>query len=46
MGVNNFTNRKYAEYGVLDFLGRPNYYPSARAEFLWRDLLYILGPML
>jgi len=28
VGVNNLTNRKYAEYGVLDFLGRPNYYPS------------------
>jgi len=33
MGVNNLTNRKYAEYGVLDFLGRPNYYPSPERNF-------------
>ena len=32
-GVNNLTSRKYAEYGVLDFLGRPNYYPSPERNF-------------
>jgi iron complex outermembrane receptor protein len=33
VGVNNLTNRKYAEYGVLDFLGQPNYYPSPERNF-------------
>ena len=33
VGVNNLTNRKYAEYGVLDFFGRPNYYPSPERNF-------------
>jgi iron complex outermembrane receptor protein len=33
VGVNNLTNRKYAEYGVLDFVGRPNYYPSPERNF-------------
>ncbi len=28
VGVNNITNQKYAEYGVLNFLGLPFYYPS------------------
>jgi iron complex outermembrane receptor protein len=32
-GVNNLTGRKYAEYGVLNFLGRPNYYPSPERNF-------------
>ena len=32
-GVNNLTGRKYAEYGVLDFRGRPNYYPSPERNF-------------
>jgi iron complex outermembrane receptor protein len=34
VGVNNLTNRKYAEYGVLDFLGRPNYYSSPERNFI------------
>jgi iron complex outermembrane recepter protein len=34
MGVNNLTNRKYAEYGVLDYLERPNYYPSPERNFI------------
>ena len=34
VGVNNLTNRKYAEYGVLDFLGRPNYYSSPEQNFI------------
>ncbi len=33
VGVNNLTNQKYAEYGVLDFLGQPNYYPSPERNF-------------
>jgi iron complex outermembrane receptor protein len=33
VGVNNLTNRKYAEYGVLDFFGRPNFYPSPERNF-------------
>jgi len=33
IGVNNLTNRRYSEYGVLDFLGRPNYYPSPERHF-------------
>jgi iron complex outermembrane receptor protein len=33
-GINNVTNRKYAEYGVLDFLGRPNYYSSPERNFI------------
>ena len=33
VGVNNITNRKYAQYGVLDFLGQPNYYPSPERNF-------------
>jgi iron complex outermembrane receptor protein len=33
VGVNNLTNQKYAEYGVLDFFGRPNYYPSPERNF-------------
>jgi len=33
-GMNNVTNRKYAEYGVLDFLGRPNYYSSPERNFI------------
>jgi iron complex outermembrane receptor protein len=33
VGVNNITNRKYAEYGVLNFLGQPNYYPSPERNF-------------
>jgi iron complex outermembrane receptor protein len=33
VGVNNLTNRKYAEYGVLNFLGQPNYYPSPERNF-------------
>ncbi len=33
VGVNNLTNRKYAEYGVLDFFGQPNYYPSPERNF-------------
>jgi iron complex outermembrane receptor protein len=32
-GVNNLTNRKYTEYGVLDFFGRPNFYPSPERNF-------------
>jgi iron complex outermembrane receptor protein len=34
VGVNNITNRKYAEYGVLDFYGRPNYYSSPDRHFI------------
>jgi iron complex outermembrane receptor protein len=34
VGVNNLTSRKYAEYGVLDFFGRPNYYPSPERNFI------------
>jgi iron complex outermembrane receptor protein len=33
VGVNNLTSRKYAEYGVLNFLGQPNYYPSPERNF-------------
>jgi iron complex outermembrane receptor protein len=33
VGGNNLTNRKYTEYGVLDFYGRPNYYPSPERNF-------------
>ena len=33
VGVNNLTNQKYAEYGVLDFFGRPNFYPSPERNF-------------
>ncbi len=33
VGVNNLTDRKYAEHGVLDFLGRPNYYPSPERNY-------------
>jgi outer membrane receptor protein involved in Fe transport len=34
VGMNNITNQKYAEYGVLDFFGRPGYYPSPERNFL------------
>jgi iron complex outermembrane receptor protein len=34
VGVNNLTNRKYAEYGVLDFYGQPNFYPSPERNFI------------
>ena len=33
VGVNNITNQKYAEYGVLNFLKQPNYYPSPERNF-------------
>lgn len=33
LGVNNLTNRKYSEYGVLDYLNRPTYYPSPERNF-------------
>jgi iron complex outermembrane receptor protein len=33
VGVNNITNQKYAEYGVLNFLKQPNYYPSSERNF-------------
>lgn len=33
LGVNNLTNRKYAEYGVLNWLGQPNFYPSPERNF-------------
>jgi iron complex outermembrane receptor protein len=33
VGVNNLTSRKYTEYGVLNFLGQPNYYPSPERNF-------------
>lgn len=33
VGVNNITNQKYAEYGVLNFLGLPFYYPSPERNF-------------
>ncbi len=32
-GVNNITNQKYAEYGVLNFAGLPFYYPSPERYF-------------
>ena len=32
--VNNLTDRKYAEFGALDFLGRPNYYSSPERNWL------------
>lgn len=32
-GVNNLTNQKYAEYGVLNFAGLPFYYPSPERNF-------------
>lgn len=31
--VNNITNQKYAEYGVLNFAGLPFYYPSPERSF-------------
>jgi outer membrane receptor protein involved in Fe transport len=34
VGINNVTNRKYAEYGVLDFMGQPNYYSSPDRHFI------------
>jgi iron complex outermembrane receptor protein len=33
LGVNNLTNYKYAEYGVLNFAGLPFYYPSPERNF-------------
>jgi iron complex outermembrane receptor protein len=33
VGVNNITNQKYAEYGVLNFAGLPFYYPSPERNF-------------
>jgi len=33
VGVNNLTNQKYAEYGVLNFAGLPFYYPSPERNF-------------
>ncbi|NWG03529.1 MAG: TonB-dependent receptor [Syntrophaceae bacterium] len=33
VGVNNITNQKYAEYGVLNFLKQPYYYPSPERNF-------------
>lgn len=33
VGVNNITNYKYAEYGVLNFAGLPFYYPSPERNF-------------
>jgi iron complex outermembrane receptor protein len=32
-GINNITNQKYAEYGVLNFAGLPFYYPSPERNF-------------
>lgn len=32
-GVNNLTNQKYAEYGVLNFAGLPFYYSSPERNF-------------
>ncbi len=34
VGVNNITNQKYAEYGVLNFLGLPFYYPSPERNYM------------
>lgn len=34
VGVHNITNQKYAEYGVLNFLGLPFYYPSPERNFI------------
>jgi iron complex outermembrane receptor protein len=34
VGVNNITNQKYSEYGVLNFAGLPFYYPSPERNFL------------
>ncbi len=34
LGVNNITNQKYAEYGVLNFAGLPFYYPSPERNFI------------
>ena len=34
VGANNLTSRKYAEYGVLDYFKRPNYYPSPERNFI------------
>jgi len=34
VGANNITNQKYAEYGVLDFFGRPAYYPSLVRNYI------------
>ena len=43
VGVNNLTNQKYAEYGPSPMLpGQPNLLSLARAEFLWRNLVYFL----
>lgn len=33
VGINNLTNQKYAEYGVLNFAGLPFYYPSPERNF-------------
>jgi iron complex outermembrane receptor protein len=33
IGINNITNRKYAEYGALNWLGQPNFYPSPERNF-------------
>ncbi|MGQ9510138.1 MAG: TonB-dependent receptor [Thermodesulfobacteriota bacterium] len=33
-GINNLTNRKYAEYGVLNFARLPYYYPSPERNFI------------
>jgi iron complex outermembrane recepter protein len=33
VGVNNITNQKYAEYGVLNYLKQPYYYPSPDRNF-------------
>ncbi len=33
VGINNITNQKYAEYGVLNFAGLPFYYPSPERNF-------------
>lgn len=35
--VNNLLDRRYSEYGALDFTGAPNFYPSPGRNF-WLDL--------